>query len=121
MNEDGIPELPAYGFDPTSVSGLLSLVLALLLPLLVGLLTKQSWSASTKAILLLVLSTVKAFVEAWLDAVNGGVEFLWTAVAISVVTNFVIAVVVHFGLWKPTGATAAAQRSGIKDEYRLAR
>lgn len=119
MNE--IPELPAYGFDPTSVSGLLSLVLTLLLPLLVGLMTKQSWSSGLKAVLLLVLSAVKAFVEAWLDAANSGAEFLWTAVAISVVTNFVIAVVVHFGLWKPTGASDAAQRSGVKDEYRLAR
>lgn len=117
MNE--IPELPAYGFDPTSVSGLLSLVLTLALPLLVGLLTKQSWSAGFKAVLLLAFSAVKAFVEAWLDAANSGVDFLWTAVAISIVTNFMIAVVVHFGLWKPTGATDAAQRSGVKDDNAL--
>jgi hypothetical protein len=119
MNE--IPDLPAYGFDPTSISGLLSLVITVLLPLIVGLLTKQSWSAGAKAVLLLMLSAAKAFVEAWLDAENTGVPFLWTAVAISVITNFIIAVVIHFGLWRPTGATDAAQRSLVKDRYDLAR
>lgn len=113
MND--IPQLPAYGFDPTSVSGLLSLAVAVALPILVGLVTRASTPAGVKAVLLLAFAAVKAFAEAWLDAVNTGVEFLWTAVAISVVVNFLIAVAVHFGLWRPTGATAAAQRTLVTD------
>lgn len=114
MNE--IPSLPVYGFDPTSITGLLSLVIAVVLPLLVGLMTKQSWSPGAKATLLLLFAAVKSFVEAWLDAANTSQPFLWTAVAVTIMTNFVIAVAVHFGLWRPTGATDAAQRSLVKDD-----
>jgi hypothetical protein len=113
MNE--IPQLPAYGFDPTSMSGLLSLAVTVALPILVGLLTRQSTGAGVKAVLLLAFSAVKAFLEAWLDAENSGVPFLWTAVAVSVGVNLLIAVAVHFGFFKPTGVTGAAQRSLVKD------
>lgn len=110
-----IPELPVYGFDPTSVSGALSLAIAVALPILVGLLTRQSTPAGVKAVALLGFAAVKAFLEAWLAAANSATPFLWTAVAISVVVNFLIAVAVHFGLWKPTGVSAAAQRTLVAD------
>lgn len=117
MNE--IPELPVYGFDPTSVSGALSMLITMLLPLLVGLVTKRSTSPGVKALLLLLFAAVKTFFTAWLDAANAGVEFLWTAVLISVVVNFAIAAVVHLGLWKPTGASGAAQDTLVKDHNGL--
>lgn len=111
-----IPTLPVYGFDPMSITGLLSLVIAVVLPLLVGLMTKRSWGSGTKATLLLVFAAVKSFIEAWLDAANTSQPFLWTAVAVTILTNFMIAVAVHFGLWKPWGTADAAQRSLVKDE-----
>ena len=115
MTDADIPALPVYGFDPQSLSGLLSLVITVLLPIAVGLLTKRSTSAGVKAVLLLAFAAAKAFLEAWLQATNTAVDFAFVPVAISVVVNFAIAAVVHFGLWKPTGAADAAQRSLIAD------
>src|SRR5689334_3356929 len=110
MTETDVPALPVYGFDPSSISGLLSLVITVLLPLVVGLLTTRTTSAGLKAVLLLLAAGVKAFLEAWLQAANTAVDFAFVPVAISIAVNFAIAVVVHFGLWKPVGASDAAQR-----------
>lgn len=115
MTTDDIPALPVYGFDPQSVSGLLSLSITVLLPLLVGLLTKRSTSPGVKAVLLLLFAAVKSFLEAWLQAANTAVDFAFVPVAISVVVNFAIAAIVHFGLWSPTGASRAAQDTLVKD------
>jgi hypothetical protein len=116
VTTDDIPALPVYGFDPQSLSGLLSLAITVLLPILVGLLTKRSTSAGTKALLLLAFAAVKSFLEAWLQASNTSVDFAFVPVAISVVVNFALAAVVHLGLWKPTGASGAAQDTLIKDK-----
>lgn len=115
MTTDDIPALPIYGFDPQSVSGLISLAIAVLLPLLVGLVTKRSTSAGTKAVLLLAFAAIKTFLEGWLQAADSAVDFAFVPAAIAVFVNFALAVVTHFGLWKPTGATDAAQRSLVHD------
>jgi hypothetical protein len=115
VTSNDIPALPVYGFDPNSVSGLLSLVIAVLLPLAVGLLTKQSTSPAVKAVLLLGFAAAKSFLEAWLAAVNTDVTFAWVPVLITVFVNFAIAGAVHFNLWKPVGASAAAQRAFTSD------
>ncbi len=115
MNADDIPALPVYGFDPQSVSGLLSLAITVLLPIAVGLLTKRSTSAGAKAVLLLAFAAVKSWLEAWLQAANTGVDFAFVPVAITVVVNFAIAAAVHRGLYKPTGVAGAAQDTLIKD------
>ena len=117
MTADDIPALPVYGFDPQSLSGLLSLIIAVVLPLLVGLLTKRSTSPAAKAILLLAFAAVKAFLEGWLQAENTDVAFAFVPAAISTVVNFAIAAVVHLGLWKPTGAADAAQDTLVKDTH----
>jgi hypothetical protein len=116
MTTDDVPNLPVYGFDPHSLTGLLSLAITVLLPILVGLVTKRSTSPGVQAVLLLAFASVKAFLEAWLQATNTSVDFAFVPVAISVVVNFAIAVVSHLGLWKPTGAAAAAQDSMVKDK-----
>lgn len=115
MTSDDIPALPVYGFDPNSLSGLLSLAIAVLLPLVVGLVTTRSTSAGVKAVLLLLFAAIKSFLEGWLAAVNTSVDFAFIPVAISTVVNLAIAVAVHHGFWRPTGATDAAQNSLIKD------
>ena len=115
MTADDIPALPVYGFDPHSLSGLLSLAISVLLPLLVGLITKRSTSPAAQAVLLLAFSAAKSFLEGWLQATNSAVDFAFVPAAISTVVNFAIAVIMHFGLWKPTGAAGAAQDTLVKD------
>lgn len=116
MTADGIPALPVYGFNPQSLSGILSLIITVVLPLLVGLVTKRSTRPGVQALVLLTFAAVKSFLEGWLQAVNAGVEFAAVPTAISTVVNFVIAVVVHLGLWRPTGVAGAAQDTLIKDK-----
>jgi hypothetical protein len=109
-----IPALPVYGFAP-NLGGLLSLVITIVLPILVGLVTRRSTSAGVKATLLLALSAVNAVLSAWLQAENTNAVFEWIPVVYSTAVNFVIAVAVHFGLYKPAGVSDAAQRSLVKD------
>ena len=111
MTDADIPSLPVYGFDPNSLSGLISLAITVLLPLVVGLVTTRTTSPGLKAVLLLAAAAIKSLLEAWLQAANSAVDFAFVPVAISIAVNFAIAVVVHFGLWKPVGAAAAAQRA----------
>lgn len=115
MTATDIPALPVYGFDATSLSGLLSLVIAVILPLFVGLITTRTTNPGLQAVLLLLFAAVKSFLEGWLQSANSGVDFAFVAVAISTVVNFAIGVVVHYGLWRPTGAAGKAQDSLIKD------
>lgn len=102
----------AYALDTPS---LLSLVIQVVLPLLVGLLTKASWSAGLKALLLLALTAVNEFVTMWYKAAEGMQAFDWRVALLNVIVGFVVAVAAHFGLWRPTGATDAAQRTMVRD------
>lgn len=106
------PDVSGYLFDGTW-QGLVSLALAVLLPILVGLFTKASWPAGVKAVLLLLLVAAKSFGEAFLAAAPG--EFNVEQVAWVIGVNFVIAVAVQFGLWRPTGVTDMAQNALVRD------
>ncbi|MFG1846785.1 hypothetical protein [Micromonospora carbonacea] len=110
-----IPALPVYGFAP-NLGGLLSLAITILLPILVGLVTRRSTSPGVKAVLLLTLSAVNSILSAWLQAENTSAVFEWIPVVYSTLINFGIAVAVHFGLFKPTGVSDAAQEAGVKDK-----
>lgn len=114
MTADDVPSLVVYGFDPNSISGLISLVIAVLLPLMVGLITTRTTSAGVKAVLLLAAAAIKGFLEGMLAARSQHVDFAFVPAAISTLVNFMIGVVVHFGLWRPTGAAGAAQDSLVK-------
>ncbi|MEU0078585.1 hypothetical protein ABZY58_11865 [Micromonospora tulbaghiae] len=111
---DTIPSLPVYGFAP-NLGGLLSLAITIILPILVGLVTRQSTSAGAKATLLLALSAVNSVLSAWLQAENTAATFDWIPVVYSTLINFGIAVAVHFGFFKPTGVSQAAQSAVVKD------
>lgn len=99
-----------YTFQP-DLGGVLGLLVTIVLPIIVGLVTKRSTSATFKSLFLLFLAYVSAFLSAWLAAANKGVDFDILVVLYNGVINFVIAIAVHFGLWKPTGATDKAQDS----------
>lgn len=103
-----------------SLGGIIAILIQFVLPLVVGFVTKQSWSAGWKAVLLMVLSAVTQFLVAWSEAIANGTHFSWTMAVWSALVGFVVAVAVHFGLWKPTGAADAAQKSLVRDDYTLA-
>jgi len=91
-----------------TLAQLISLLVGTLLPILVALITDRAWPGAAKAITLLVLSAVSSFLSAWLVAINAGVAFDFSQAAFGVLTTFIVAVAMHFGLWKPAGASGSA-------------
>jgi hypothetical protein len=88
-----------------------SMVVGVLLPILVGLVTKAVTSPSTKAILLAALSALSGFLTEFVEVANSGAAFQVDQALLTWLMTFVVAVAVHYGLWKPTGVTAKAQNS----------
>lgn len=89
----------------------LGLLTSVVLPVLVGLVTTKVTSSAVKSVLLLALSTLNGFV---VEVANRPAGFhLGTAVILSLIA-FGVGVLSHFGFWKPTGITAAAQSLGSR-------
>lgn len=112
MDSVVLPSLPTYLFAP-NLAGLLSTAVTVLLPILAALVMRPAWSAGTKGLVLLVLAAAKAFLEAWLSAVDADVAFNAATAGYAVAVNFLIAVAVHFGLLRDTRLQQAALRGGI--------
>jgi len=91
---------------------LLTMLVATVLPLLVGLVTKVVTSPGKKAVLLALLSAVTGLGSEVLNALTTGTSFNLFLGLILFITSFLIAVGLHYGFWKPTGTSAAAQRVG---------
>lgn len=108
------PDLPTYLLAPT-LGGVLSLVVQIILPLLAALLMKASWSTATKAVILLFASSLKAFIEAWIAAIDADTAFDLRGAAINALVVWGIAVAIHFGALKGTSIQRAAISSGVKD------
>lgn len=104
------------------LAGVLALLLQFVLPLIVGLVTRPTTPGRVQAVLLLGLTAVAQFLTEWLDVARSedGGAFDWRTVAWNVVLGFVIAVATHYGLWKPTGASARALAVGARSDYRQA-
>ncbi len=82
--------------DPTSVVR----VLGLLIPILTALITKRVASQGLKSVVTLVLSAITA-ATAVLVSDDGG--YAWQAFVNAFINTFVPAIVMYYGLWKPTG------------------
>jgi ethanolamine transporter EutH len=109
-----LPELPVYAFQP-NLGGLLSMILTLILPLAVAVITTRVTSSNVKGILLLIIVAIKTLVEALISNGADYIHFAWVAFLMNLVINFAFAVMMHFGLWKPTGAAAKVQEDvGLK-------
>lgn len=91
---------------------IIGLVVSTLLPLLVGLVTKTVTNSSTKAILLAALAAITGLGTELLNAINAGVSFDIGMGLVLALVSFITAVAIHFGIWKPTGATEAVQAVG---------
>lgn len=87
--------------DPT----ILQLAIATVLPLLVGIFTTKVAHPGVKAVALAFLSAATAVGVAALQA--GGV--VAGDVVIEAFQNFVVAVAVYYGVWKPTTVSGAVQ------------
>ncbi|POH63647.1 MULTISPECIES: hypothetical protein [Cryobacterium] len=91
---------------------LLSLLVAIVLPILVGLVTTKETSSARKAIYLALLALLAGLLSQLLAAINAGVPYDLFTGLIQGIGTFLVAVALYFGLWKPTGVTAAAQAVG---------
>jgi hypothetical protein len=86
--------------------GLLALAIQVVLPLLVGLVTRATTHPGAQALLLLVLTAVTQLLTLWYQDAQNHVAFDWKFTVFNVVVGFIISVGSHFGLWRPTTATA---------------
>lgn len=111
MDSVVFPTLPTYIGAPT-LAGLLSLAVTVLLPILAALFMKSHWSAFRKGLVLFAFAAIKAYIEAWLGAVNHDEAFNFVTAAYSTVVQFVLAVAFYFGLLKNTAAQQAAIEGG---------
>lgn len=92
-------------------AGVIQLVLVGVLPLLVGLVTTRVTSSRVKAVLLALLSFVSSLLTEILAAAEAGVAYdLWQGLLNGLLT-FIGAVALHYGFWKPVGASEAAQNA----------
>lgn len=92
--------------------GVLTLVVTVILPILVGLATTRLTSPGKKAVVLAILAALTGFLAELLNALVTGTSYDLFVGLITAFTAFLIAVAMHFGLWKPVGAAARAQAVG---------
>lgn len=87
---------------------LISVLVSFVLPVLVGIVTKQQTHPGVKAALLLLLSTLSAFLIQIPYDTHG---YDWKVAILTAVFAFVTGVAAQRGLWKPIGVSALAARS----------
>lgn len=99
-------------FDLSVIQVVQLFVLPVLLPLLVGLVTKTVTSSGLKATLLLGLSVLTSLITEAINAAQWGETYNLSMGLLLAFTTFVTGVAIQYGLWKPTGVTAAVQAVG---------
>lgn len=87
----------------------LQLVLSTLLPLVVAIVTRRVTHGGVKAALLAALSLVTSVLAQIVDALQTGTTLDVGAALLLALPTFIVAVAMHYGLWKPTGAAEAIQ------------
>jgi hypothetical protein len=98
-----------FTIDPILV---ITLVVGTVLPLLVGLVTTRVTHSGVKALLLAGLSLATALLtELGASWTRGEAYDLGTGLLLALPT-FLVAVGLHYGIWKPVGASAAVQSVG---------
>lgn len=105
-----------FNLPPALIIGLL---VSTVLPILVGLVTTKVTSSGVKAVILAVLASVTGLLTELLAAINAGVAYDLGNGLVLAVTSFLIAVALHFGLWKPTTLTDKAQSVLVTAKHRV--
>lgn len=98
-----------FSLDPALI---IALLVSTILPVLVGLVTTRVTSGGLKAVLLALLALVTSLLTELGRAIADGVPYDIGLGLLLALPIFVISVSMHYGLWKPTGTAAAAQRTG---------
>ena len=99
-------------FDIPDLALILGLVVSVVLPLLVGLVTKVSTSSNMKAVLLALLAAVNGVIVEVVAALNSGEVFNLGTALVLALGSFLVAVGLHFGIYKPTGTSEKLQQIG---------
>lgn len=91
------------------VALVIQLLVSTVLPLLVGLVTKTVTRPGVKAVLLAVFSLLTSLLVELGAAVSAGTSYDVGQGLLLALPTFLIAVGLHYGLWKPVGAAEKAQ------------
>lgn len=95
-----------FNIEPALIIGLL---VSTVLPLLVGLVTTRVTHGGTKAVMLAGLALVTSLLTELGVAVSSATSYDLGQGLLLAIPTFLIAVGMHYGLWKPVGASAGAQ------------
>ena len=95
-----------FNIPPALIIGML---VSTVLPILVGLVTTRVTHSGKKAILLAVLAAVTGLLTELLASVQAGTTYDMGAGLVLAITAFLVAVAMHYGLWKPTTVSSKAQ------------
>ncbi|MDY0984568.1 hypothetical protein SOM10_11740 [Microbacterium sp. CFBP9023] len=91
------------------VALVIQLLVSTVLPLLVGLVTKTVTRPGVKAVLLATFSLLTSLLVELGAAVTAGTTYDIGQGLLLALPTFLIAVGLHYGLWKPVGAAEKAQ------------
>ncbi len=110
---DPAPAAPAVVFtlDPLTV---VHIIVAFLLPVVVGLVTTRVTSSAVRAWLLAGLTLLTSLLVELRRALEAGTTYDLGVALLAAVPAFVVSVSTYYGLWRPIGTTAAAQRVGAR-------
>lgn len=97
-----------------SLISVLTLIVATILPILVGLVTTRETSPGRRAVYLAALSVLIGFGQEIIAAIQAGSVYDLGGGLLTAIGTFLVAVALHFGLWKPTGVSAAVIAVGSK-------
>lgn len=101
-----------FTLDPGLI---VQLLVSTVLPLAVGLVTKTVTHGGIKALLLAALSLITSLLVELGETIASGSTFDLGRSLLLALPTFLIAVGMHYGLWKPTGTAVAAQKALGKD------
>lgn len=88
---------------------IIGLLISIVLPLGVGLITKTVTHPGVKAVILAAVTAVTGILTELLAALNAGTTFDLGNALLLWVGSFLVAVGMHFGIWKPTTLSTKAQ------------
>lgn len=93
---------------------IIGLLVSTILPLFVGLVTTRVTHPGAKAALLAGLAALTGILSELGSALTTGTPYDLGTGLVTALGAFLIAVGLHYGLYKPTGASAAVQSVGSK-------
>lgn len=102
-----------FNLTPALVIGLL---VSTVLPILVGLVTTRVTSSGVRAGALAALAAITGLLTELLASINAGVAYDLGSGLVLALTAFIVAVAMHYGLWKPTTVSAKAQSVLVTEE-----